>query len=275
MLSKEDILKEILKRYEKLIIAFSGGVDSTYLAKIAFDTLGQNAIAVTAASETYTKDELEFAKKITKEWGMRHIVLETSELNIPNFKNNPEDRCYYCKYELFSKLKALAKELGANVVVEGSNIDDLSDHRPGFKAIKELGIKSPLLEAGLTKAAVRELSKQIGLPTFNKPALACLASRFPYGEEITKEKLRKVERAEQYIKSFYQKHYPFQLRVRHLNGKAMIEIGQKMIPQLKSNFKVVEKELKGLGFEEVEVDPLGYRMGSMNVVVKTSPPNER
>ncbi|MBU0579633.1 MAG: ATP-dependent sacrificial sulfur transferase LarE [Candidatus Margulisbacteria bacterium] len=254
--------------YNKVLIAFSAGTDSTFLAKTAFDLLGQNAVAVTAVSETYTKDELEFAQKLMAEWGMRHIILETSELEIPQFKNNPVDRCYYCKFELFSKLKKLADEMGIPYVLEGSNADDLKDYRPGRRAIEELGIKSPLLEAGLTKAEIRELSKQMGLPTHDKPALACLASRFPYGEEITKEKLDRVYQAEKYLREKFKEFYPFQLRVRHMNGVAKIEVDKKMIAVFEKELDSISRQLKVLGFSKVELDPKGYRTGSLNEKIK-------
>ena len=196
---KLEKLKKWLRSLKRVVIAFSGGVDSTFLAKVAYDVLHDNAIAVTATSSTYSKREFEDAKKLAKLIGIKHIIIESEETEIEGYKENPIDRCYYCKSELFSKLNEIAKKENA-VVLDGSNFDDLSDYRPGMKAVEELNVRSPLKDAGLTKQEIRELSKQMDLPTHDKPAIACLASRFPYGTEITKERLAKIEKAEDFLK---------------------------------------------------------------------------
>lgn len=264
LLKKQEKLKEILLSYKKVLIAFSGGVDSTYLLKMAFDTLGNNAIAVTANSETYAKNELNSAKNLAEIIGIKHIIVDSNELTVTNFKENPIDRCYYCKKELFTQLKELAKKLDIENVLEGSNIDDFNDYRPGRKAIDELGIKSPLVEADLNKEEIRELSKLLGLSTFNKPAMACLASRFPYGEEITSGKLHKVEKAEQFINSLYENACPLQLRVRYFGETAVVEVDSNLINKFKNDKEIIENGLKAIGFEHTIIDEKGYRMGSLN-----------
>ena len=187
-------LKTIIKNLERIVIACSGGVDSTFLAKVATDTLGrENALCVTARSETYPKREFIESKNFAKILGLRQRIIETSELAIKNFADNPPDRCYYCKDELFRKLKDIAREERLNAVIDGANYDDIYDYRPGRDAARNLGVLSPLIEAGLGKADIRAFSKKLGIPTWDKPSFACLSSRFPYYEKITKDKLRNVE----------------------------------------------------------------------------------
>lgn len=258
-------LKSNIKSMNKLIIAFSGGVDSTFLLKVASDVLKDNVIAVTARSSTYPEREYNEAANFAKSIGAKHIVITSEELDIEGFSKNPVNRCYYCKKELFSKVRKIAKENNVNYIADGSNVDDLSDYRPGLKAINELGVVSPLKEAGITKNDIRTLSKEMGLPTWNKPSFACLSSRFPYGEEITREKLQIVDKAEQYLLDLGFK----QLRVRYHNGIARIEVS----PDERKKFfdeplmDKVYNEFKKFGFNYVTLDLKGYRTGSMNETI--------
>jgi pyridinium-3,5-biscarboxylic acid mononucleotide sulfurtransferase len=261
--NKLENLIEIIKSLESTVIAFSGGVDSTLLAKVALDVLGDKAIAVTARSETYTKSELEDAIELAKKIGIRHEVIVSEELDIPEFSHNPANRCYYCKKELLKKLKEIAETYGFKNVIEGANFDDTDDYRPGMMAVDELGVRSPLKEAKLTKSEIRDLSKRFGLPTWDKPSAACLASRFPYGSEITREKLNVVGEAEAFLKSLGIR----QLRVRHHDQIARIEVAEKDMDILIQNRQQIVSELKELGFKYVTMDLQGYRTGSMNEVL--------
>ena len=259
---KFEKLKDYLASLESVAVAFSSGVDSTFLLKTAHDVLGDNAIAVTASSLSFPERELNEAKNFCEKNKIRQIIFESEELDIDGFKNNPKNRCYLCKKELFTKILKIAEENGIKNVIEGSNLDDLGDYRPGLQAIKELEIKSPLRVAELTKKEIRELSKELNLKTWDKPSFACLASRFVYGEEITREKLKMVSSAENLLMGLGFK----QFRVR-IHGKiARIEI-------LPEDFgKIIEEnvrgkiygELKALGFSYVTLDLKGYRTGSMN-----------
>lgn len=243
-------------------MAYSGGVDSTLLLKVAHDVLGDRAVAVIASSETYPSEEAEAAKKIACNMGARLIIIHTDELQNRDFIRNASDRCYHCKMELFGKLKQIAVQEVLNCVVHGANIDDLGDYRPGHKAAEELGIRAPLQEAGFTKSEIRELSKQIGLPTWDKPSLACLASRFPYGTPISAEILKQVDEAEKLLKNLGFR----QVRVRHHGNIARIEIGPEELHRLLGNGlrqKIAER-FKELGYLYVTVDIEGYRTGSMN-----------
>lgn len=259
-------LKKLFKQLGKVEVAYSGGVDSSLLLKVAVDTLGnENVVAVTALSPLYPERELTGAKEMAEAIGVRHVLIESNELEIEGFSHNPQDRCYYCKRELFGKLLDLAKKEKWGVVVEGSTADDLRDHRPGRKAIQELGIRSPLQEIGFTKAEVRELSEALGLPTWEKPSFACLASRFPYGEEITTESLKKVDQAEAFLL-----HLGFkQVRVRHYQDLARIEVYPEEIGRLmeRSLREEVVKHLKEIGYTYVTLDLQGFRSGSMNEVL--------
>jgi len=255
-------LKRILKSMESVVIAFSGGVDSTFLSKVAFDVLKDKAFAVTATSATYPQAEFEEAKKLAQEIGIRHEVIVSEELDIPEFASNPTNRCYYCKSELFRKLREVADQYGFKYVADGSNLDDLSDYRPGMQAANELKVRSPLKEAQLTKADIRELSKQMNLPTWNKPSFACLASRFPYGSSITREKLTTIDKAEQFLRELGIR----QLRVRHHDSIARIEVSKEDMAKFVADGireRIVEK-FKELGYTYITLDLGGYRMGSMN-----------
>lgn len=260
--NKYNSLINRLQALESVLVAFSGGVDSTFLAKAAFDALGPLSAAVTATSSTYPSKELQAAKGLAKLIGIRHIIIESEELNIPGFSDNPPERCYFCKGELFAKLSAKARELNLKYVVDGSTADDLADYRPGAKAAKEWGVKSPLQEMDLTKAEIRIFSRELGLPTWSKPAFACLASRFPYGEKITADKLQRVEAAEDFLRDLgFQ-----QLRVRSHGNLARIEVSPEEILGFFSNSlaEKISTRLKELGFLYVTVDMEGYRTGSMN-----------
>ena len=260
---KLDSLKDILKSMESVVIAYSGGVDSTFLSKVASDVLGDSTLAVTARSETYPRSEFEEAVELARKIGIKHETIMSEELDIPEFSANPTNRCYYCKKELFAKLKEIAQERGLAHVVDGSNHDDLDDYRPGMQAVEELGVRSPLQESGLTKADIRELSKRMGLPTWDKPSFACLSSRFPYGNEITRDKLTSVGEAEIFLRGLGIR----QLRVRHHDKIARIEVAEEDMELLFRNREQIVKKLKELGYAYVTMDLQGYRTGSMNEVL--------
>ncbi len=259
-------LKDFISSFESMLIAYSGGVDSTFLAVVAHQILGERMLAVTAASETYPESEKDEAIEIAKKFGFRHIVAETSELNIKNFANNPPNRCYYCKKELFGKLKDIALDECFFVVAEGTTLDDEADFRPGKKAIAELGIISPLKDCGLSKDDIRQLSEKMGIPTAQKASFACLASRFPYGNKITADKLHAVGMAEKLLKEMGFK----QFRVRHHGEIARIEVELSDLSLIikDDNREKIITTFKYLGFKYISLDLEGYRTGSMNEVLE-------
>lgn len=257
-----EALKEYLGRLKKVLIAYSGGVDSTFLLKVAHDVLGDGAVAVTVQSCLFPGREFEEAESFCRKEGIRHLICRADEMQIPGFSGNPKDRCYLCKKDLFGKIGRIAAENQITYIAEGSNVDDMGDYRPGLRAVAELGILSPLREAGLTKAKIRYLSGKLGLATWDKPSFACLASRFVYGETITKEKLAMVEQAEQVLLDLGFR----QMRVRIHGRMARIEVLPEDLERLaqKEVRESVVGKLKEYGFTYVTMDLAGYRMGSMN-----------
>jgi uncharacterized protein len=261
MTEKERALRETLSSLGSIIVAYSGGVDSAYLACVAHDTLGDQALAVTADSPSYPERHRQMAVRIASQFGLHHEIIRTSELERPEYRANPENRCYFCKHELYTHLTRIAADRHA-IVVDGNNADDRGDYRPGRKAAREFGVRSPLDEANLGKGEIRELSRLAGLPTWDEPASACLSSRIPYHHEVTDEKLRMIERAEQVLRSI-----GFRVcRVRHHDDLARIEIGRDelagaLVPETSAT---IVRELKALGYRHVTIDLQGYRMGSLN-----------
>ena len=264
LLNKFSRLKRIIGKYRSVLIAFSGGQDSAFLLKACALTLPADKIlAVTAVSQTYPASELAGAKKIARQIGVRHKIIRTSELLNQRFVDNSFKRCYFCKQELFTRLKILAKRYRLAVVAEASSLSDQNDFRPGNIAKGELKVKSPLLEAGLRKADIRELSRRLGLSSWNKPSLACLASRVPYGIRINSSLLKRIEQAEAYLNRLgFQ-----QVRLRHYQDLCRIEVGVKEIPRLCAQRKKIVKRLKAAGYHYVTADLQGYRTGSLNEVI--------
>lgn len=260
MYNKLEKLKEYLKSLNSVAVAFSSGVDSTFLLKVAHEVLGDKAVAVTARSCSFPVRELNEAKEFCKKEEIKHVIVESEELSIDGFAENPKNRCYLCKTELFQKMWKTVRDLGFENIVEGSNMDDNGDYRPGLIAVAEQNVKSPLRYAELTKQEIRELSKELGLPTYDKQSFACLSSRFPYGETITEEKLGMVDKAEQLLLDlgFHQ------VRVRIHGMMARIEVDPGEMQKVVDNRGKIYDYLKSLGFTYVSLDLAGYRTGSMN-----------
>jgi len=260
--TKFESLKKRLKEMERVVVAFSGGVDSSFLLKVANEVLGDNVLAVTAKSSTYPEREFREAMQFVSDYAIPHRVIVSEELEVEGFAENPLNRCYLCKKELFSKIKQIAIDEGYKFVAEGSNKDDLGDYRPGLQAISELSIVSPLKDAGLTKNDIRTLSKELGLKTWDKPSFACLSSRFPYGEKITAEKLQMVDKAEQFLIDLGFR----QIRVRHHGNVARIEVEEENIEKFldKQIRDAVYTKFREIGYVHVALDLKGYRTGSMN-----------
>jgi uncharacterized protein len=264
--TKHQHLQNLLNEMGRVLIAFSGGVDSTLLLKVAKDVLGDEVLAVTALSETTPRHERLDADRLAKELAAEHLLVQTHELQLPEFVKNPENKCYICKKDRFGGLVELARKKRYRFVIDGGNLDDHSDFRPGIKATKELGVRSPLAEADFSKQDVRALSKQLNLTTWNKPSYACLASRIPYHSQITAEKLRQVDAGEEFLRDL---GLSGQVRVRHHNEIARLEIEAKDLPQFMQSAlrsKVI-KHFRGLGFTYITLDLEGYNMGSLNRVV--------
>lgn len=261
MMEKELALRATLASLESVIVAYSGGVDSAYLAYVAHDMLGSRALAVTADSPSYPERHRQMAIDIAGRFGLQHEIIHTSELDRPEYRANPANRCYYCKHELYTHLARIA-ETRHSIVVDGNNADDRGDYRPGRQAAREFGVRSPLDEVDLTKEEIRELSHRAGLPTWDEPASACLSSRIPYHHEVTDEKLRTIERAEQVLRA-----HGFRVcRVRHHDDLARIEIGRDELPRAlePDTAAAIVRELKTLGYRYVTIDLQGYRTGSLN-----------
>ena len=271
LLQKYEELKEYLCSLGSVAIAFSSGVDSTFLLYAAKEALGDKTMAVTASSCSFPVRELDETKVFCEKHGIKHVIVQSEELKIEGFSHNPKNRCYLCKHELFEKIRVIATDNGMKEVAEGSNLDDNGDYRPGLQAVAELGVKSPLREVGFSKEQIRILSKYLGLPTWSKQSFACLSSRFPYGEEITEEKLMMVDRAEQYLLDlgFHQ------LRVRIHSNMARIELEPSEIDRFmeKDIRQQVYDKFKEIGFTYVALDLLGYRTGSMNETLSEAEKN--
>jgi uncharacterized protein len=264
--AKEKKLNHLLGSFNSVVVAFSGGADSAYLAYVASRELGARAIAVTGDSASYPAFQRELAERLTREFGIRHEVIFTEEFEDSNYTSNPANRCYYCKSELYTKLARLAVERGFAVICDGTNADDVGDYRPGRQDAREMGVRSPLLECDLTKSDIRELSRRAGLPTWDEPASACLSSRIPYGQVVTIEKLSMVDRDEAALKQMGFR----QVRVRHHGEVARIEIAEpEMARALNKEMTArMSESLRRIGFEYVALDLEGYRTGSLNETIE-------
>jgi uncharacterized protein len=258
-------LLEVLGGMESVAVAFSGGVDSALLARAARDALGDRALLVTADSETYPASELAEARALAAQLGMRHVVVTTRELDNPDYARNPVNRCFFCKEELFAALEPIARREGLRHLVYGANVDDLGDHRPGMQSARQRGVRAPLIDAGLTKGEIRDLSRGLGLPTWDKPSFACLSSRFQYGDPITAEKLRRVDEAETFVRSLGFR----QFRVRDHGRLARLELPVDELPRALEDGRreAIVARLRALGYAYVALDLAGFQSGSANLLV--------
>ena len=263
---KLERLETLLAPLRKVVLAFSGGVDSTFLLAVLGKDPGRKVIAVTAFSPTHPQQEQEAARGLARLFSADHREITGDEINLEGFRTNPPDRCYHCKKHLFSKIEEIRMQEGCEVVLDGSNVDDLSDFRPGLRALKELGVRNPLQEAGLGKSEIRALSQEMDLPTWNKPSLACLASRIPYGTEITEEALTRIDRCE----AFLLERVQGSVRVRYHGNLARIEVASAAFPELLTHREAIIGFFKQQGFAYVTLDLEGYRTGSMNEVLLQS-----
>jgi len=263
--AKFECLTRILAENRGLLVAFSAGVDSTFLLQAAHMALGEKAIALTASSASAPPGEIDAARAFASRLGCRHIVLDSHELNNPSFAQNPVNRCFFCKDELYRICRAEADKLGIETIVDGTNLDDLQDHRPGLKAANEWGVRHPLVEAGMTKEDIRRYSRQLNLPTWDKPSSPCLSSRFPYGTEISLERLKLIGSCELFMKELCFREF----RVRYHGDLARLEVGQNEIDRLweRSTRDAIVKRFKELGFRFVTIDLQGFRSGSLNEFV--------
>jgi pyridinium-3,5-biscarboxylic acid mononucleotide sulfurtransferase len=263
---KEAALDAALRELPSLIVAYSGGVDSAYLAFAAQRVLGDSVLCVTADSASYPERHRTIARQVAEQFGFNHLVIRTEEMSRPEYRANPANRCYYCKHELYTHLSSIARDRGIPVIADGSNADDRGDYRPGRQAAREFGVRSPLEESGLTKAEIRELSRRAGLPTWDEPASACLSSRIPYFSEVTDEKLRMIERAEAVLQEL-----GFRIcRVRHHDTIARLELGRDEIaralePEMS---EAIDTRIRAIGYAHVTVDLRGYRLGSLNEALR-------
>jgi len=260
---KESQLTRLLAEMESVLVSFSGGVDSSYLLKIAHDTLGSKAVAATGLSQTYAAEEMDDARVIAGEIGAEHVFVDTAELTDPRYADNSHQRCFFCKSELYSRLSELAVERNLSVVVDGANADDLDDFRPGMRAARNLGVRSPLQEVGLTKAEIRFRSERLGLKTWDKPAVACLSSRFAYGDPITVEKLRQVAAAESAVRQLGFRGF----RIRHHGEIARLEVPREQFDRAVDLAHDLVDVVRAAGYRHVVLDLAGYRSGSMNEVL--------
>lgn len=267
LIQKYEKLKDQIGKLGSAIVAFSGGIDGALVLKVAHDTLGSNAIAATADSPSLPRKELEETKKIAKQIGARHFIIETEETENEEYLKNPSNRCYYCKSELYSKLKILSAELNIRNIINGTNFDDINDYRPGFLAADENNIMSPLKDAKLTKKEVRGLAKYLGLEIWDKPSSPCLSSRVPYHDEITLKKLSMIEEAENFLKERGIK----ELRVRHFGDMARIDVNEEDKQVIKDNFTSIQKKFNEIGFNEITIS--NFKSGSLNVMINVRAEN--